>query len=319
MRCEVDGVRVDARLPGSRGAGETGRDAHHLGAAYSVLPRDELVGGNADCGGRGSPELRRERVDRAGNRIGDAACGADRPRGVVLVRLVDAERRERSVARKRLGHAAVAPEEGSDLVEDPPLDHPQTFRVELALASGDLVELHVHDAHEAPVRHAGRDGLGSAGRDGRRGDGGRVERRVVAQDRPLELTQRRTRLEPVLVAQQRAELAIAASASTWRPARYSASIALALQPLAQRLCRGAARRARPRVARARRARARHRCAPPAPQTDTPRGARPPLREPRIRQLGEGVPRQSASAARSVSTGAVRVAIRQRRPASAARR
>ena len=238
MRREVDGVRVDARLAGGRTAGEPGCDAHDLGAPHPVLPGDELVGGDADGGGHGRAQLRLERGDRVGHDVRDAARGADCPGGVVLVRLVDAEGRERCVAGKHLGHSSVTPEEGADLGEDPPLDHPQALGVELGVASGDLVELHVDDAHEAPVCDAARDRVGTRGCwGGRRGDSGRVERGVVAQDRPLELAQRRTRLEPVLVAQQRAELAIAGERIGLAPGPVQREQALALQPLAQGLCR----------------------------------------------------------------------------------
>ncbi len=251
-----------------------------------------------------------------------------------------ARRRPRAPARCRRPRALRRPaapralppwlrEEGAELVEDPPLDRPQPLGVELAVASGDLVELDVHDAHEPPVatRLERRLGSGGRGAPARLAHGGRVERRIVAQDRPLELAQRRTRLEPVLVAQQRAQVAIAGERVGLAPRPVQREQALGLQPLAQGLRRGEASSSATRSAwRAERELGidpllEHREAALLESRDLD------LREPRVGELGKRSSRARVpSAVRNVSTATcaspaspVRAAPRPRGARSARRR
>ena len=144
--------------------------------------------------------------------------------------LVEPERRQHGVARQHLGHAAVLREEACQVVEDAPLDRPQALGIERAVGAGDLGQLDVHHAHEPAVDAAleRRLGLGAAARRLGCARDGRVERGVVQQDRPLELAQLWAGLEPVRVAQQRAQVAVASERVRLAPRAVEREQALGL-------------------------------------------------------------------------------------------
>ena len=175
VRRQACGERIDEGRAGSRGACQSRSHAHHACAADAVPARDELARADADGRRQGCAETLGERRRGLRQHVRHAGGGAYGTPGVVLVRLIQAERRERRVAGQHLRDAAVAGEEARQVVEDAPLDRAQALGIEGAVAARDLGELDVDHADEPPLVAALGPGPGSAAARGgspSRGDGG---------------------------------------------------------------------------------------------------------------------------------------------------
>jgi hypothetical protein len=233
---------VVGRLEGSGAADELARarpdeDLRRRGRAH------EPVGAIDRCAAREPPAARTgggehlSRVDAEPQlRLGLLAQlerGPDRPQGVVLVELVEAEHAHQPADGRALGDAAVALEDGRTAVPAVVQDAVEGLGIEALGQRGGVGEVDAHDRDEAAA--AGLVGLRRRFRGQRRLDHRRQERRVMAEDLLLELAQVRPGLEPEVLDEPGTRVAVGLERVGLPPRAVEREHELPSQPLAVRV------------------------------------------------------------------------------------